>query len=83
MKNKRGITLIALVITIVVMLILVGVSVSVALNGRLFATAEESVERTKKATESEHLYSLAMKYMKQDGTIDFSELENNLINTRF
>ena len=32
MKNNKGITLIALVITIIVMLILVGVTVSAAIN---------------------------------------------------
>jgi len=39
MKNQKGITLIALIITIIVMLILVGVSVSVAINTGLFKTA--------------------------------------------
>jgi len=39
MKNKKGITLIALVITIIVMMILVGVSVSIVINTGLFKTA--------------------------------------------
>jgi len=39
MKNQKGITLIALIITIIVMLILVGVSVTVAINTGLFTTA--------------------------------------------
>jgi len=52
MKNQKGITLIALVITIIVMLILVAVSISVALNGGLFnhaanATAKTNQEMTK------------------------------------
>lgn len=42
MKNNRGITLIALMITIIVMLILVGVTVNVALNGGLFSTAKRA-----------------------------------------
>lgn len=41
MKNNKGITLIALVITIIVMLILVGVTVSAAINGKLFDTAKK------------------------------------------
>ena len=41
MRNQKGITLVALVITIIVMLILVAVSVSVALNGGLIDTAQE------------------------------------------
>jgi len=39
LKETKGITLIALIITIIVMLILVGVSVSVAINTGLFTTA--------------------------------------------
>lgn len=42
MKNQKGITLIALVITIIVMLILVAVTVTIALNGGLFTTAKEA-----------------------------------------
>lgn len=42
MKEQKGITLVALVITIIVMLILVAVSVTVALNGGLFDKAREA-----------------------------------------
>ena len=55
MKNQKGITLIALIITIIVMLILVGVSVTVALNGGLFETAQDTVDRTKAARDEELL----------------------------
>ena len=41
-KNQKGITLVALVITIIVMLILVAVSVTVAINGGLFTKAKEA-----------------------------------------
>ena len=41
MKNQKGITLIALIITIIVMLILVAVTISVVLNGGLFEKAED------------------------------------------
>ena len=50
MKNQKGITLIALIITIIVMLILVGVTVNVALNGGLFNTANEATTKTEKET---------------------------------
>ena len=53
MKNQKGITLIALVITIIVMLILVGVSVTVALNGGLFTTAQDATDRTKAERDNE------------------------------
>ena len=46
MKNKRGITLIALIITIIVMLILVAVTINVAINGGLFNRATEASFRT-------------------------------------
>ncbi|MBQ2917265.1 MAG: hypothetical protein IJE59_03725, partial [Clostridia bacterium] len=42
MRNKKGITLIALIITIIVMMILVGVTVNVALNGGLFDKAKDA-----------------------------------------
>lgn len=44
-SNKKGITLIALIIVIILMLILVGVTVSVALNGGLFKKAIEAKNR--------------------------------------
>ena len=53
MKNQKGITLIALVITIIVMLILVGVSVTVALNGGLFSTAQKATGDTKAERDNE------------------------------
>jgi len=42
MKDQKGITLVALIITIIVMLILVTVSVTVALNSDLFSTAQSA-----------------------------------------
>ena len=53
MKEQKGITLVALVITIIVMLILVAVSVTVALNGGLFQTAGDAASQTKDARDDE------------------------------
>ena len=53
MKNKKGITLIALIITIIVMLILVAVTISVALNGGLFNNARDASDKTKRAVREE------------------------------
>lgn len=53
MKEQKGITLVALVITIIVMLILVGVSVTVALKGGLFDTAKQARDNTNTAKEQE------------------------------
>ena len=44
--SKKGITLIALVITIIIMLILVTVSVSIAINGGLFNTTKKAAKQT-------------------------------------
>ena len=55
MKNKSGITLIALIITIIVMLILVGVTVSVALNGGIFGKGEKAAFQTQASTIREQL----------------------------
>ena len=42
MKNNKGITLVALIITIIVMLILVAVSVGILINSDLLGTAEKA-----------------------------------------
>ena len=54
LKNNKGITLIALVITIIVMLILVTVTIRVATNGNLFTHAANAVKGTKTAIEGEN-----------------------------
>ncbi len=46
MKNFKGITLIALIITIIVMLILVGVTINVAINGGLIGRGKEASFKT-------------------------------------
>lgn len=75
--NKKGITLIALVITIIVMLILVAVTISMALNGGLFTYAKSASRDTKTAMEKEKELTsveeglsaddLINKYTKKDG----------------
>ena len=53
MKDQKGITLVALIITIIVMLILVAVTISVALNGGLFDRARSANRLTKQAQVAE------------------------------
>ena len=55
MKNQRGITLIALVITIVVMLILAGVTVNVMLTDGVVSKSAEAQKEGNKQTERERL----------------------------
>lgn len=53
MKNQKGITLVALVITIIVMLILVSVSIAIIINSDLFGSAEKAADKTSEAYKSE------------------------------
>ena len=78
MKNNKGITLIALIITIVIMLILVGVSVTTALNGGLFDTARESVNETEKIQDERELLAAITRCIGVDGTVNYTRLEANL-----
>ena len=55
MKDKKGITLIALIITIIVMLILVGVTINIAINGGLFGTAQEAKQKMQREVAREKL----------------------------
>lgn len=57
MKEQKGITLVALVITIIVMLILVAVSVTVALKGGLFTSAKNAATNTNVEAEGERQIS--------------------------
>lgn len=45
MKNQKGITLVALIITIIVMLILVAVSVAFLINSNILGTAKEAGDK--------------------------------------
>ena len=53
MKENKGITLIALIITIVIMLILVAVSVNIIINSNIIGQAEKAAEGYKIAYEQE------------------------------
>lgn len=53
MKEQKGITLIALVITIIVMLILVAVTITMAINGGLFEKAGDAAGKTNNALTDE------------------------------
>lgn len=78
-ENKRGITLVALVITIIVMLILVGVTVNVSLNGELFELARKASNNTTKESEKEQLLEAVITaYYVENGNIDKDKLEEEL-----
>ena len=73
MKNQKGITLIALIITIIVMLILVGVTINVALNGGIFDKAKTASDQTNLAKEKEILQTKALGYLNNNGYVDLAE----------
>jgi len=75
MKNKNGITLIALIITIIVMLILVGVTVTVALNGGLFKTAKTATGKTELERDKELLIAAAVGALGQDGKVVYANIQ--------
>ena len=79
MKNKKGITLIALIITIIVMLILVGVTVTVAINGGLFQKTKEAASKTQIEQEKEILTVAAIAaYNEKTGKIEKDKLDAQL-----
>ena len=57
LKQKNGITLIALVITIIVMLILVAVTINMAVNGGLFTYAGNAARETETKKQEEQEYA--------------------------
>ena len=77
MKNYKGITLIALIITIIVMLILAAVTINIAINGGLFEYAEKSATDTKLAKLEEKLWQEYMTLKMNDYQI--SQREDELI----
>ena len=71
MKDQKGITLVALIITIIVMLILVAVTISIALNGGLFDKARTASRETRIAQVKE-----AMAMAKADIISDYYDPTN-------
>lgn len=53
LKNQKGITLVALVITIVILIILATVSITIALNGGLVGHAKSGADAYKAAQDKE------------------------------
>ena len=75
LKENKGITLIALIITIIVMMILVAVSVTVALDGGLFGTAKKAGSETQLKAEEEMLLSAVVGAIGTDARVDFSKVQ--------
>ena len=80
MKNNKGITLIALVITIIVLLILAGVSITmISSQDGILGKATNAKETQKEATEVEKVkLAVQAAMMNENGTVDKTELNNEL-----
>ena len=78
-KQKEGITLIALIITIIVMIILVGVTITVAMQGQLFDTAREAGKGTEEQGDRETLQGAIVGALDvEKKVLDRGKLESNL-----
>lgn len=80
MKEQKGITLVALVITIIVMLILVGVSVTVALKGGLFDTAKDAKTKYEDAAEKENTANFITVDVDDSTTLTGNDAINYFVN---
>lgn len=70
LRQEKGITLIALVITIIVMLILVAVTITIAVNGGLFDYAGKAASETETKKEAEKDYTTLEENMSTDDLIE-------------
>ena len=79
LKTKRGITLIALVITIIVLLILAGVTIA-TLTGEngILTKATEASDKTKEANAEEQVQLAVAASIGTDGRINMDTLNNEL-----
>ena len=66
MKNQKGITLVALIITIIVMLILAGVSISLVVGDNGVLTQAQNTKYTQEKAELEQAVQLAMTDLLMD-----------------
>ena len=87
MKENKGITLIALIITIILLLILVGVSINLAIKGNLFGSAEKAVSGTndkvaQEQTRVDELMGELDKVEEQQRQQEEAEKQKNLPGTR-
>jgi len=81
MRNKNGITLIALVVTVIILLILAGISMSMLKeNNSVITRANEAKKKTIEAQNIEELNTEILKSSKRNGTFDINTLKNNLEN---
>lgn len=75
MKNQKGITLVALIITIIVMLILVGVTLTILINSNVIGKAKSATNQTERAYNNESNFGSQFNY---NGTM--VNIDDDLVN---
>ena len=84
-KEKRGITLIALVITIVILLILAGITIQALTGSGLFGKAKDSKTKSEIAQEIEQLklavYAVRTDYLNNEGKVYYSAIAAEIQNS--
>ena len=78
LKNNKGITLIALLITVIVMLILAVVTVSSALNAGIFTRSKTAAAKTQEERDKEVLAAAATAAVDDSGNFTYTALDSNL-----
>ena len=70
MKNNKGITLIALIITVIIMLILVAVTINVVINSGIIVSAKNAAQKTENAYEEEAQVESKIKVGEEEQTLN-------------
>ena len=78
LKNKKGITLIALLITVVIMLVLAALTVATALKGNLFNETRNAKSSTEIEKDKEILVAATTGAINDYGVFDHNLLDNKL-----
>lgn len=79
LKSKRGITLIALMVTIIVLLILAGISIAmISGDNSLIQKTNEAKEMEKAGEKREELESAVLASYKKNGVLDITTLLEKL-----
>ena len=81
MKNNKGITLMALIITIIVMLILAAITISMISSGGIIGRANEAKFKTKmqKISEELFMYNAGLEMEGKDSKINAGEVLKEII----
>lgn len=71
MNKKRGVTLIALIITIVVLLIMVAVSINILIQNNIIGVAEKTTDKYKTAMGDEDTGKVTIEDKEYDSVEDY------------